>query len=49
MLEDIVQRIEPFTGFQGFELGGISWSGISHSRPKPSFCMALSLLGNKPF
>jgi hypothetical protein len=36
VLQDIVQRIEPFPGFEGFELGGIGWSSISHGRPGPS-------------
>ena len=36
MLEHIVQRIEPLTGFEGFELGGIGWSSISHTPPVPS-------------
>ena len=32
MLQHVVQRIEPFPGFEGFELGGIGWSSISHGR-----------------
>ena len=36
MLQHIVQRIEPLPGFEGFELGGIGRSGISHGRPRPS-------------
>ena len=36
VLEHVVQRIEPFAGFEGFELGGVCRSSISHSR-----CMTL--------
>ena len=32
MLQHVVQRIEPLPGFEGFELGGIGRSGISHGR-----------------
>ena len=30
-----------------FELGGIGWCGIPHSRPGPLLCIALSLLDNR--
>ena len=39
LLQDIVQRIQPLTGFEGFELGGIGWSSVSHGRPGPSLCV----------
>ncbi len=32
MAEHIVERIEPFPGFEGFQLGGVCRSSISHSR-----------------
>ena len=47
MLQNIVQRIEPLAGFEGFELGGIGRSGISHGRAKPSLYVRASRLGNQ--
>ena len=34
VLQHVVQRLEPLAGFEGFELGGISRSGISHGRAR---------------
>jgi hypothetical protein len=35
MLEHVVQRIEPLARFEGFELGGIRRSSISHGLQRP--------------
>ena len=42
VLHHVVQRIKPFPGFEGFELGGIGRSGISHVRLLPSLWSELS-------
>ncbi len=34
-LQHVVQGLEPLPGFEGFELGGIRWGGISHVSDYP--------------